>query len=142
MQDKYFVPLMKKISEEIDRKAMKKLKKYRLTLTQGRVILFLAERMDKRATQKELEEYLQVSHPTTVTIVKSMEAKNIVKTSQDDRDRRMKNVTLIWGDEDIYQELRENAQSMEIGLLEGFSEEEQRQFYSYLKRIYQNAVMR
>ncbi|MGN1166945.1 MAG: MarR family winged helix-turn-helix transcriptional regulator [Lachnospiraceae bacterium] len=140
MKEKYFGPTMKKITEEMDRKANMEIKKYNLTLTQARIILFLAKNEGKTATQKELEDFLQVSHPTTVTIVKSMEAKKMVETSLDDADRRMKNVKLIWGDEKIYRELEQNAEHMELKLLAGFSEEEKELFYTFLNRAYKNAV--
>lgn len=140
MLDNYFGPMMKKISEEMERGVNEEIKKYRLTLTQGKVILFLSEYPDQKATQKELEDFLQVSHPTTVTIVKSMEAKQMVETSFDDEDRRMKNVKLIWGNEEIYSELRQNAENMEKKLLAGFSDEERKQFLSFLNRAYKNAV--
>ena len=140
MEEKYFGPLMKKISEEMDRRANMEIKKYNLTLTQTRIILFLAGKEAKTVTQKEPENFLRVSHPTTVTIVKSMEAKKIVKTSLDDADRRMKNVKLIWGDEAIYSELERNAENMERKLLAGFSEEEKELFYIFLRRAYRNAV--
>lgn len=140
MQENYFGPIMKKISEEIERRANEEIKKYRLTLAQARVILFLCECPDKKVTQKELEDYLQVSHPTTVTIIKSMESKKMLETFFDDEDRRMKNVKLIWGNEEIYNELRQNAENIEIRLLTGFSEEEKEQFFSFLNRAYKNAM--
>lgn len=140
MEEKYFGPLMKKISEELDRKATMQIKKYNLTLTQARVIIFLVKKEEKMATQKELEDFLHVSHPTTVTIVRSMEAKKMVSTSFDDRDRRMKNVKLIWGNEEIYRELEENAENMEQKLVSGFLEEEKQQFYKFLLKAYENAV--
>lgn len=140
MDEKYFGPMMKKISEELDRKANMQIKKYNLTLTQARVIIFLVKNEGKMVTQKELEDFLQVSHPTTVTIVKSMEAKKMVKTSLDDADRRMKNIELIWGNEEIYQELVENAMNMEQKLLTGFSEKEKEQFYAFLCKAYDNAM--
>lgn len=140
MEEKYFGPIMKKISEELDRKANMQIKKYSLTLTQARVIIFLAKNEGKIVTQKELEDYLQVSHPTTVTIVKSMEAKKMVKTFFDDADRRMKNVKLIWGNETLYSELEENAENMERKLLAGFSEKEKEQFYTFLCKAYDNAM--
>lgn len=133
-------PMMKKISEEMERKANEQLKKYRLTLTQGKVILFLADKQHKTATQKELEDFLQVSHPTTVTIVKSMESKNMVETVRDDEDRRMKNVRLIWGDEEIYSQLRQNASELDTDLMKGFSQEEQELFGEFLRRVYMNAT--
>lgn len=141
MQDNYFGPIIKKVSEEIERRANEEIKKYRLTLTQGKVILFLSEYPEQKATQKDLEDFLQVSHPTTVTIVKSMEAKKMVETSVDEEDRRMKNVKLIWGNEGIYNELRQNAENIERKLLAGFSEEEKEQFLSFLNRAYKNAVI-
>lgn len=141
MEQMYLGPIMKKISEEIDRKVNIGIKKYNLTLAQARIILFLAKREGKTVTQKELEDFLQVSHPTTVTIVKSMESKKMVKTSFDDADRRMKKVELIWGNETIYSELEQNAEDMEIRLLAGFSEEEKELFYSFLGRAYKNVVM-
>lgn len=141
MEEKYLGPIMKKISEEMDRRANIEIKKYRLTLTQARVILFLARNEEKMTTQKELEDYLQVSHPTTVTIVKSMEAKKMVKTSFDDDDRRMKNVKLIWGNEAIYSELGKNAENMERKLLAGFSEEEKELFFAFLSRAYKNIFL-
>ncbi len=140
MQENYFGPIMKKISEEIERRANEEIKKHRLTLAQARVILFLCECPDKKVTQKELEDYLQVSHPTTVTIIKSMESKKMVETFFDDEDRRMKNVKLIWGNEEIYNELRQNAENIEIRLLTGFSEKEKEQFFSFLNRAYKNAM--
>lgn len=140
MDENYFGPIMKKISEEIDRKANIEVKKYHLTLTQTRIILFIGRHERKTVTQKELEDYLQVSHPTTVTIIKSMEAKNIVETSFDDTDRRMKNVKLIWGNESIYSELEQNAENMEQKLLAGFSEEEKELFLAFLTRAYKNII--
>ncbi|MGN0325229.1 MAG: MarR family winged helix-turn-helix transcriptional regulator [Lachnospiraceae bacterium] len=140
MKEKYFGPTMKKISEEMDRKANMEIKKYNLTLSQTRIVLFLARNEGKTATQKDLEDFLQVSHPTTVTIVKSMEAKKMVVTSFDDTDRRMKNVKLVWGNETIYRELEQNAERMEQKLLVGFSEEEKELFYTFLSRAYKNAI--
>ncbi|MGN0480234.1 MAG: MarR family winged helix-turn-helix transcriptional regulator [Lachnospiraceae bacterium] len=140
MEEKYFGPVVKKISEEIDRRANLEIRKYHLTLTQTRVILFLSQKPEKTATQKELEDYLQVSHPTTVTIIRSMEAKKMVSTWFDNADRRMKNVKLVWGNEDMYSELEQNAENMEMRLLAGFTAEEKEQFMSFLNRAYKNAI--
>ncbi|MGN0483073.1 MAG: MarR family winged helix-turn-helix transcriptional regulator [Lachnospiraceae bacterium] len=140
MQEKYFGPMIKKMNEELERRVNEEIKQYHLTLTQAKVILFLAKCSEQKATQKELEAYLQVSHPTTVTIVKSMEAKKMVETSFDDADRRMKNVKLVWGNETIYKELEQNAENMEKRLLNGFSDEEKEQFYSFLNRAYRNVL--
>ncbi|MGN0169482.1 MAG: MarR family winged helix-turn-helix transcriptional regulator [Lachnospiraceae bacterium] len=140
MEEIQFGPTIKKISEELDRKATLEIRKYKLTLSQARVILFLADKGTKKATQKELEELLQVSHPTTVTIIKSMVTKNMVETSFDETDRRMKIVKLTWGSEELYEELRQNARNMEKRLLRGFTKEEKKQFFEFLTRAGKNAA--
>ncbi|MCI7145528.1 MAG: MarR family transcriptional regulator [Clostridiales bacterium] len=140
MNPKYIGPIMKKISEEMEKQANEQLKKYRLTLTQGKIILFLSDKPEKRATQKELEDFLQVSHPTTVSIVRSMEAKNMIETVRAGEDRRMKYVSLVWGNEEIYSEIRDNASELDRRLLDGFSDEEKAQFCAFLDRVYRNSV--
>lgn len=138
MNGNYLGPIVKKISEELDRRVNAEIKKYHLTLTQAKVVLFLSEHEGNKATQKELETFLQVSHPTTVTIVKSMEAKHMLETSFDNADRRMKNIALIWGNEEIYHQLREHADRMEKSLFSGLSAEEKEQLFFLLNKVYGN----
>lgn len=69
------------------------LKRHDLTLTQTRVLGFLAE-MGGQATQKEIEDDLQVSHPTVVGLVSRMEQKGFLTTRPDPMDRRNKLVEL------------------------------------------------
>lgn len=134
----YFGPMMKKIAEEQERKANRQIKKYRLTLTQAKIIIFLYKNENMTTTQKELEDYLSVSHPTTVTIVKSMQLKGFIECYTDINDKRMKIIKLIWGDEQIYKELYENAKNIEKNMLKGFSKSETEQLSLYLNRIYKN----
>ncbi len=137
-EEVYIGPMMKKIAEEFERQINEEVKKYHLTLTQSRVILFLAGKENQTATQKELEDWLQVSHPTTVTIVKSMLDKGMLKTGFSAEDKRMKLLTLTWGNEEIYQDLTRHAYSMEDQLLKGFSEAEAAIFKEYMKKAYRN----
>ncbi len=136
----YIGPMMKKISEEIDRQVNEGLKHYNLTFAQSRVILHLKDCGNQTCTQKQLEDWLEVSHPTTVRIVKSMQDKKMVETFTDAEDKRMKMVRLCWGDEEKYNELVENAEWMEENLLSGFSEEERKMFGSFVMRAYENVT--
>lgn len=81
------------IDEKIKVRADADLKRHGLTLTQTRVMGFLAE-MGGQATQKEIEEDFQVSHPTVVGLVSRMEQKGLVTTCPDLMDRRNKLVKL------------------------------------------------
>ncbi len=130
--------MMKKIAEEFERQINEEVKKYHLTLTQSRVILFLARRENQTATQKELEDWLQVSHPTTVTIVKSMQEKQMLETYTSAEDKRMKLLKLTWGNDEIYRELGTHADSMEKQLLNGFSEAEIAMFMEFINKASRN----
>ncbi len=138
MQDNYIGPMMKKISEEFEREINEEIKKYNITLTQSKVVLFLASSKDHTRTQKELEDWLQVSHPTTVTIVKSMQDKGIIDTYTDAKDKRMKNIKLTWGNDKVYADLVDRANQKETKLLDGFSETEVNQFREYMTRACRN----
>ena len=138
MEKNFVVPLMKKVSEESERRINEGLKQYQLTLTQGKVVLFLTGKENHTASQKELEDFLEVSHPTTVTIVKSMMNKGMLQTDSDPDDKRMKLITLVWGNEEIYKELQLHAAEMEENVLKGFSKEEREIFMHLMKKAYHN----
>lgn len=131
-------PMIKKIDESIERRVNEEMKPYHLTRIQAVVVMYLHARDNQTATQKELETYLAVSHPTTVTILKSMEKKGMVRFEQDQKDRRMKNVTLIWQDEEMIHALEANAKAMEARLLKGFSEGEKALFREFCERAEKN----
>ncbi len=125
------------IDEKIKVRADADLKRHGLTLTQTRVMGFLAE-MGGQATQKEIEEDFQVSHPTVVGLVSRMEQKGLVTTCPDLMDRRNKLVKLTERALEIGQEIDMTVQQHDAELLRGFSEEEQETLYRLLERINRN----
>ena len=70
--------LLKIIVDKMKSEADADFKKYGLTFTQSRVLTYLNNH-NYTATQKEIEDYLCVSHPTIVGIVSRMERKNYVQ---------------------------------------------------------------
>lgn len=136
--DTYIIPTIKKIFEEIERQINLDLKKYQITLTQARIILYLHHKENKSSTQKEIELFLNVSHPTTVTIIKSMESKGIVKCNFNSDDKRMKIVELKWLNHEFIDNFFTNAKNMEIKILQGFSYQERDLFKSFLQRVIKN----
>lgn len=122
------------IDEKIKMRADADLKRHGLTLTQTRVMGFLAE-MGGQVTQKEIEEDLQVSHPTVVGLVSRMEQKGFVTTCPDLMDRRNKLVKLTERALDVEQVIDMTVQQHDAELLRGFSEEEQETLKRFLDRI-------
>ena len=104
--------LIKNISDKLKVKADAELKQYNLTLTQSRVFAYLGRR-GGQATQKEIEVFLEVSHPTVVGIVSRMEQNGYV-TSWPSEDGRNKNVKLTSQAEAIGTEME---QRIDIGKL-------------------------
>lgn len=62
-----------------------------LTYSQFHVLGFLA-RNGQEASQKEIEDYLGVAHPTVVGLVSRLEKKGFIETRTDETDRRIKRV--------------------------------------------------
>ena len=84
--------LIKRIHDKLAVRADAELKQYHLTMSQGRVFLYLSSR-GGQATQKEIETFLGVAHPTVVGLVSRMEQSGYV-TCWPCEDGRNKNVKL------------------------------------------------
>ena len=83
----------KRIDNRLKSNADAELGKHGLTFAQSRIIRFLAER-GGQTTQKEIEDYAHVSHPTIVGIVTRMEQSGFLSTCTDPSDKRNKVVRL------------------------------------------------
>ena len=71
---------IKRVSESIDRMLNAELSNDDLTLTQCRVLYTLLHRTnDRTATQKEIEDYLSISHPTAVGVFHRLESKGLIE---------------------------------------------------------------
>lgn len=71
--------LLKMITDKIKMRADADLAQQGLTLTQSRVLGYL-DRSGGQATQKEIEGFLQVSHPTVAGIINRMEQNGFVRS--------------------------------------------------------------
>ena len=81
--------LLKMITDKIKMRADADLAQQGLTLTQSRVLGYL-DRSGGQATQKEIEGFLQVSHPTVAGIINRMEQNGFVRCRLDPADKRSK----------------------------------------------------
>lgn len=128
--------LIKNISDKLKVKADAELKQYNLTLTQSRVFAYLGRR-GGQATQKEIEVFLEVSHPTVVGIVSRMEQNGYV-TSWPSEDGRNKNVKLTSQAEAIGTEMEQRILAKEQALLAPLSLEDQERLREMLLAISKN----
>ena len=127
----------KLISDKLKVHADADLKNQGLTLAQSRVLTFLNEQ-DGIATQKEIEDYLQVSHPTVVGLVSRMEQNELVETWLDPENRRNKMVRLTEKSKKIGENMDEVTEQHDKALLNGLSEQEQAELNRMLNIILKN----
>lgn len=114
--------LIKSINDKLKVRADAELKKYHLTMSQSRVLVYLRSR-GGQATQKEIETFLDVAHPTVVGLVSRMEQNGYV-TCWPCEDGRNKYVKLTVQAEAIDRDMRENMHANEEMLLAPLSPEE------------------
>ena len=129
--------LLKLVTDRLRTLADANLKAQNLTLVQSRIIGYLSFR-NGRATQKELERFLEVAHPTVVGIVSRMEQNGYVECRTDRLDRRNKVVSLTEKSRAAAENLLAMFCRQDEQMFQGFTEEEQERFDDYLFRIYQN----
>ncbi len=130
----YFI---KNINDKLKARADADLKRYNLTFAQSRVLAFLNSKGGK-ATQKEIELFLEVSHPTVVGIVSRMEQNGHVISRLDETDKRNKIVKLTEQAKAIGIDLERNIFANEQKMLATLSDEDIAQLKRMLTVIYQN----
>ena len=107
--------LIKSINDKLKVRADAELKQYHLTMSQSRVLVYLRSR-GGQATQKEIETFLDVAHPTVVGLVSRMEQNGYV-TCWPCEDGRNKYVKLTPQAEAIDKDMQENMHANEDMLL-------------------------
>ena len=129
--------LIKSISDRIKVHADQDLKSHNLTLSQSRVVMFLSKH-GGQATQKELEVFMDVSHPTVVGLVSRMEENGFVTSRMDDEDRRNKIVTLTALALTTGTNMSKVIGDMENKMLSSLSDKQVEDLTGMLETIYRN----
>lgn len=137
MQTKHIGYLLKNINDKLKVSADQDLKEHELTLAQSRVLAFLNSQNDI-TTQKEIEDFLEVSHPTVVGIVSRMEQKGHITTWLDPLNRRNKMVQLTPKAKVIGNDMDRMIHAQEAKMLNGLTPEQITGLQQMLTVIYQN----
>jgi len=131
--------LIKLISERITKNINQQLKHYGVTLlSQTRILDFLAGQCDHSATQKEIEDFLHVTHPTVIGILKVMMRNDLVECVRGEQGRRKKLVRLTSRSLEILGALQLSAHELQSDAFAGFSGDELDALSELLNRLYDN----
>lgn len=114
--------LIKSIDDKLKVRADAQLKSSGLTLSQSRVLAILNS-SGGQATQKEIEDFLEVSHPTVVGIVSRMEQNGFLTTCFDTK-QRSKVVMLTEKARIMGKDMDATIQEQENAMLKGLTSEE------------------
>lgn len=129
--------LIKSINDKIKVHADADLKSHGLTLAQSRILIYLTQR-GGRATQKEVEDFLKVSHPTVVGLISRMEKSGILTFWQDDIDRRNKIIQLSDKAIDTGKDMDLVIDAMEKKMLRPLTDNQIEELTELLEIVYQN----
>lgn len=129
--------LIKMIHDKIRVQADANLRVHDLTLAQSRVLKFLDSRGGV-ATQKEIEAFLVVSHPTVAGLVARMEHNGYLSTETDETDRRNKLVRLTEKARQYGSQMAKVIDEQEVQLLAPLTQEQRESLVSMLMMIYEN----
>lgn len=130
--------LLKVIQDNMERHANQIFKPVDLTSSQVRVLKYLRSRGQEKTTQKDIENYLQVSHPTVVGIVQRLEHKGFIRTEFDGSDKRKKYVYLTQKERNLFQQMKDSHELMENLLTRGMTKEQVDQLRSLLTIVHEN----
>lgn len=129
--------LLKKIDEKLSKKQNAELNLDGITFPQLRVLLFVNEQERRSTTQKEIETFLDVSHPTTNGIIKRLEEKDLLTTELTVKNGRMsKTVSITYKGNRICQENEINKDKMEQNFKNWISKKEYESLEKILLKLY------
>lgn len=129
--------LVKIISERLKAWGSKTMKEHNLTFAQVETLNFL-HKNGECASQKEIEKFLKVSHPTVVGIITRLEKNGFVTTHQDDKDRRNKLVCTTEKALNTRDMVAAGKVHAEEKLCNGLTDEEVAELKRLLTKVYSN----
>lgn len=129
--------MFKMISDRMKADGDAALKKKNLTFTQSQVLRYVRFHEGK-ATQKEIEDYFQVSHPTVVGIVTRMENNGYLHCYTDAKDKRQKICELTETGYAVGEAIHAEIMERDRRLVEGLEEEEVTELMRMLEIVYRN----
>ena len=133
--------MIKILSEAIGQRANRDCKEFNLTMQQMKVLHFLKTREGKElSSQKDIQDYMKISHPTTVNILRLMKEKGFIETFTSEEDKRMRIVRLTGKEEGFVKSIISRKEEMDKQLLQGLTQEEQNNLKQYLRKMYDNIV--
>jgi DNA-binding MarR family transcriptional regulator len=134
---KHFGPLFRMLHSCTNQSITNALEKMELTAAQGHIMGYLAHR-NTPPCSRDIEEAFHLSHPTVSGLLSRLEKKGFIELRPDEQDRRCKRICILPKGQECHERIRRQIMDTEQRLVEGFSPEEQQQFWDFLERALVN----
>ena len=108
-----------------------------LTAAQGRIMGYLAHQKQPPCP-RDIEQEFQLSHPTVSGILSRLEQKGFLELRTDPMDRRCKRIYVLPKGKECQELMHSTILANEKRIVDGFTEEEQKQFAALLQRAITN----
>ena len=109
-----------------------------VTAAQGRLLMYLEARGGGPVSQRDIEQYLNVSHTTAKGLLQRLEEKGFVRTAFDSRDGRVKNAYVTEKADQCREDLSNHIDSITAQMMHGLADDEEQQLMDLLRRVYRN----
>lgn len=109
-----------------------------VTLMHGWIMRFLYVNRDKDIYQKDIEKYFSIGRSSVTGIIKLMEKKGLICRESVEWDARLKKVSLTEKGVMSHEAIESMITEINIGMLDGISEEEMELFLDVLHKIREN----
>ncbi len=113
------------------------LEQMELTAAQGHILGFLARRSEPPCP-RDIEEALQLSHPTVSGLLARLEKKEFIRLLPDEQDRRCKRIHVLPRGRECMATMYSLILETEARMVADFTEEEQALFAAFLERAITN----
>lgn len=130
--------LIKKIHHKLAAGRNRDLKYLELTGAQLDILTFLLQQGSSPVCQKDIGDFLEIKHTSTIDVLKKLEEKQLIYRSDSPDKGRRRDVHLTESGRQLADKLAGKRQEVEAILTDGFSAEERTQLWQQLKRIYKN----
>lgn len=132
--------LMKMVTDRVSTIINRDLSMEYITATQGRVLMYLISRNGGDVSQKDVEQYLGVSHTTAKGIIQRLEEKGLLTTAFDNKDKRVKNIYLTETSIQMHKVIEKKISSMAETLLKDIPKADRELLGQLLQRMHDNIM--
>jgi DNA-binding MarR family transcriptional regulator len=128
---------IKVVNDSVETYANRNLKKVGITLSQAKMMAFINDRKKQNTSQRDLEAFFKVTHPTIIGLLNRLKLKGYIRKEYNDDDRR-KYVFLTDEGKKVVKDLAALQKKTEAAVLKDFAEKDVEKLLSFMEKMFTN----